>query len=53
MTTKKYYAENYSTGHALRGGRVQMPEDVERVCVHEPCFYCGEARGLCRHRKTA
>lgn len=51
--TKEDYAKNYSTGHAAAsaGSRTFVPEDIERVCVHEPCFFCGEARGLCRHRR--
>jgi hypothetical protein len=51
MTRKEYYQRNYATSHAKNGGRVQVPEAVERVSVHEPCFFCGEAKGLCRHRR--
>lgn len=48
------YQEQYSTGHARNeaGVRTYVPEDVERLTVHEPCFFCGEARGLCRHRRA-
>lgn len=48
---KEEYRKNYSTGHALNGARTFVPEDIQRVSVHEPCFFCGEARGLCRHRR--
>jgi hypothetical protein len=33
---------------------VTVPEDIERVTEHEPCFYCGVRAGLpCRHRRWA
>jgi hypothetical protein len=51
--TKEEYHRNYSTGHAMNGAPVRVPDDVERVSVHEPCWMCGCARGLCRHRKAA
>ena len=30
---------------------VSIPEDVQRVSESEPCFMCGTARGLCKHRR--
>jgi hypothetical protein len=51
MTKKEYYAKNYSTSHARNGGRPYVPSDIQRLTVHEPCFYCGAARE-CRHRKA-
>jgi hypothetical protein len=48
------YERLYSTGHARDHGRPTIvPENVERVSVHEPCFRCGIARGLCKHRIAA
>jgi hypothetical protein len=48
------YARRWSTGHARDHGRPTIvPENVERVSVHEPCFMCGTARGLCKHRVAA
>lgn len=51
--TREDYAKHYSGGYARTGGPVHVPEDVQRVSVHEPCFQCGTARGLCRHRIAA
>jgi hypothetical protein len=51
--TREEYARNFSSGHARNGGPVIVPPDVERVSVHEPCWMCGEARGLCKHRRAA
>jgi hypothetical protein len=51
--TKEEYALKYSGGYARNGGPVQVPENVERAVVHEPCWMCGEARGMCRHRRAA
>lgn len=31
----------------------KVPDDVERLFEHEPCFMCGTARGPCRHRRMA
>jgi heterodisulfide reductase subunit C len=49
------YRRRWSTGHAKAeaGLRVQVPEDVQRVSESEPCFQCGTARGMCRHRRAA
>lgn len=48
------YQRLYATGHAIDHGRpVHVPENVERVSIHEPCFMCGTAKGLCRHRRAA
>jgi hypothetical protein len=52
--TREEYARNYSTSHAMDHGRsVIVPENIQRVSEHEPCFRCGNARGPCRHRKAA
>jgi hypothetical protein len=42
----------HSAGFARKGPRVDMPDDVQRVAYHEPCTFCGTARG-CKHRLTA
>ncbi len=47
---REYYAENYSTGHAKNGSGPVIPADIVRLSEHTPCFFCGEAKGLCRHR---
>ena len=39
-----------NTNHA-HNGKMVVPEDIERAETHEPCFYCGIARGPCRHRR--
>lgn len=44
------YKNEYSSGHARNGCRTTVPDDIKRLTVHEPCFFCGEAKGLCRHR---
>jgi hypothetical protein len=51
--TKEEYARKYSGGYARTGGPVQVPHDVQRVSLHEPCFRCGTARGPCPHRMAA
>jgi hypothetical protein len=52
--TREEYKRRWSTGHAMDHGRpVQIPDDVIRLSEHEPCFMCGTARGLCRHRRAA
>jgi hypothetical protein len=49
------YARNFSGGHAMDHGRpVIVPDNVERVSEHTPCFLCGVRAGLpCRHRRIA
>lgn len=49
------YQRLYKTGHAKEQSyqQVHVPADVERVSIHEPCFMCGTAKGLCRHRRAA
>ena len=49
---REYYARQYSAGLDRRGPIVQVPDDIERLEHHEPCFLCGSARG-CRHRMAA
>lgn len=46
--------EQYKLGWEVRGltRHIVVPEDIERVSEHEPCFRCGQARG-CRHRRMA
>lgn len=51
--TREEYAREYSGGHARNGQPVNVPHDVQRVSVHEPCFMCGAARALCKHRLAA
>lgn len=46
------YRQRWLTGRSgvqVDGGRIVIPEDVERRDVHSPCFNC-ESRGPCRHR---
>jgi tRNA(Arg) A34 adenosine deaminase TadA len=31
--------------------RDERLEAAERLSEHEPCWMCGTARGLCRHRR--
>jgi hypothetical protein len=52
---REEYARRWSTGHRMDHGRpVIVPDDVERISEHEPCFYCGTRAGLpCRHRRWA
>lgn len=47
----EYQARNYkSTGGGRAASRgPDVPADVQRLDVHEPCFRCA-ARGACRHR---
>jgi hypothetical protein len=49
------YQRRWSTGHARDHGRPTIvPEDIQRVTEHEPCFMCGVRAGLpCRHRRAA
>jgi hypothetical protein len=53
---REEYARRWSSG-ARDFNRVvdcDVPQDVERVTEHEPCFYCGVRAGLpCRHRRWA
>lgn len=51
--TREDYARDYATGFDRRGPLTSVPEDVERVAVHEPCFRCGVSRALCKHRRLA
>ena len=48
--TRDEYALKYSGGYARNGQPVSIPDDVERVSVHEPCPFCGTARAMCKHR---
>jgi hypothetical protein len=50
--TREEYARKYAGGYNRTGQPVRVPEDVQRAEHHEPCFYCGTARG-CRHRVAA
>lgn len=34
-----------------RASRLVIPEGVQMVEFHEPCFMCG-TRGVCRHRRS-
>jgi hypothetical protein len=52
--TREEYARNYSTSHAMDHGRsVIVPDNIQRVSESVPCFMCGMARGVCRHRRAA
>lgn len=52
--TRDDYARQWSSGHARTGQRTFVPENVQRVTEHEPCFMCGTRAGLeCRHRRAA
>jgi hypothetical protein len=52
--TREEYARDYgTTGYRHPGSPVIVPDDIQRVSESEPCFMCGRARGLCRHRKAA
>lgn len=55
MITREQYQREYSGGYnrAQGGLQIVVPDDVERVAEHEPCGYCGQARGPCRHRRWA
>jgi len=50
---RDYFVRNYSSGLDRRGAVVVVPEDVQRVAIHEPCPFCGVARAMCRHRIAA
>lgn len=50
--TREEYALKWKGGHARKGNSVTVPADVERVQWHEPCGFCGTARG-CKHRLAA
>jgi hypothetical protein len=51
---REEYQRHYAGKHAIDHGRpVFVPDDIQRLAEHEPCFYCGTARGLCRHRRAA
>jgi hypothetical protein len=50
---REEYSRRWSTGHARDHGRPTIvPEDIQRVEHHTPCFMCGTARG-CKHRLAA
>jgi hypothetical protein len=49
--TREEYAREYSGGYNRQGPPVIVPNDVERLSEHGPCWMCGTARGLCRHRR--
>jgi hypothetical protein len=51
--TREEYHRLWSTGHAreFAGRTTIVPDNVERLSEHEPCWMCGTARGLCRHRR--
>lgn len=57
MTPAEYreqYRERLSSVHrSYKGHTIVIPDDIERVTIHEPCPYCGTARGMCRHRIAA
>lgn len=46
------YTDEYSGTYHTRARPIIVPENVERLSEHEPCFRCGQARG-CRHRRMA
>ena len=50
---REEYARRWSTGHAMNGQPVRVPENIERRHVHEPCWMCGTALGVCKHRIAA
>lgn len=49
------WIKRYREGRAPSSSvvNITVPDDIERRSVHEPCFYCGTALGLCRHRIAA
>lgn len=50
------YQRLYSTEHRVHdhGRPTIVPDDIERVSEHEPCWFCGVRAGLpCRHRRIA
>lgn len=46
----RLYKSGCASGVRVTDARILIPENIERVAVSEPCFMCGTARGLCRHR---
>jgi DNA polymerase III alpha subunit (gram-positive type) len=52
MTREEYQRDYGTTGYRHPGGPVVVPDDIERVSEHTPCFWCGQARG-CEHRRRA
>jgi hypothetical protein len=51
--TREEYARDFSGGYNRTGHPVIVPDDVERRSVHEPCWMCGTAFGMCKHRRAA
>lgn len=49
----EWYKIDVASVTGLWGERIDVPDNVERRSVHEPCFMCGTAHGLCRHRRAA
>lgn len=50
--SRQEYARLYKPPHPRQfDDPVHVPENVRRVEIVEPCFMCGTARGVCRHRR--
>jgi hypothetical protein len=49
---RREYARHYkSPGARIASHVMRVPDDVERRDNHDPCWYCGQAVGPCKHRK--
>jgi hypothetical protein len=54
MNTPEYARQWLSSEAANWVRPVTVPDNVERVDEHTPCFKCGVRAGLpCRHRRMA
>jgi hypothetical protein len=49
---RAYYDKHFrNTMKREQPSHLRVPESIERVEFHAPCFQCG-ARGECRHRRS-